>query len=561
MHDISTVFGSLALLAALGITISLLLTQLRLPVVAGLLLAGAVAGPHGLGLVGDLHLIEVLAEVGVVLLLFTIGLEFSLARLRVIAKSVLVGGSLQVGLTMAGGIGLAKLLGLSTGQAVFVGFVFALSSTAIVLRALGERAEIDAPHGRFIVGVLIFQDLVVIPMILLVPVLAGTGSGDAATQIGMAMGKAALVVVAALLIGRVVLPRALRAVDASRSREVFVLALLAVCLGAAWLTSAVGLSVALGAFVAGVVLADTEFAHRAMGDVVPIRDLLTSIFFMSMGMLFDIRVVIAAPALVLGLLAAFVFGKGIIAAIAAMAMRFPARVAWLAGAALAKFGEFGFVLSKEAERAGLMSRTEMEPILAAGLLSMFITRVVISVAPRFTAGEVILSPLAKLLRVQGIEDAAPADRHLKGHVIVAGYGPGGRLVAARLKAAGVPYLVLDLNAETVRKEREGGERIYYGDITSAEAQEHAGLEGAEAVVLTINDGQAAQRSVAAIRKARFGGPVLARVRYVAEEKHLIELGATSAVAEEVHASEVLAAELLRQLDRATTAAEPADERH
>lgn len=556
MHDISAVFGSLALLAALGITLTLLLTQLRLPVVAGLLLAGAVAGPHGLGLIDDLHRIEVLAEVGVVLLLFTIGLEFSLSRLRVIAKSVLVGGSLQVGLTMAGAIGLAKFFGLSTSQAVFVGFVFALSSTAIVLRALGERAELDAPHGRFIVGVLIFQDLVVIPMILLVPVLAGTGEGNAATQIGLAMGKATVVVVAALLIGRVVLPRALRAVDASRSREVFVLALLAVCLGAAWLTSAVGLSVALGAFVAGVVLADTDFAHRAMADVVPIRDLLTSIFFMSMGMLFDIRVVIAAPVLVLGLLAAFIAGKGLIAAIAAMAMRFPARVAWLAGAALAQFGEFGFVLAKEAERTGLMSRTEMEPILAAGLLSMFITRIVMAVAPRFTAGEVILQPLARLLRVKCIDDPSPSDRNLTAHVIVAGYGPGGRLVADHLKAAGVPYLVLDLNAETVRKERAAGERIYYGDITSAEAQEHAGLHSAAAVVLTINDGDAARRSVASIRKAAFRGPVFARVRFVAEQQALLALGADCAVAEEVHASEVLARNLLDRLADETPA-EPA----
>ncbi|MBW2455874.1 MAG: cation:proton antiporter [Deltaproteobacteria bacterium] len=543
MTTLPPIFGSLALLAVLGIAVTLILRRLSLPPVAGLLVAGALAGPHGLGLLRDQHHIEILAEVGVVLLLFTIGLEFSLTRLKVIAKSVVVGGSLQVGLTVAVVAAVALHLGFSTGQAVFFGFVFALSSTAIVLRALGERAALDAPHGRFIVGVLIFQDLAVVPMLLLVPLLAGPAEGDVALQIGLTLGKAVAVVIGTIVVARVLLPRAFAAVDAARSREVFALALLAVCLGTAWLTAAVGLSLALGAFIAGVVMADTDYAHQAMADVVPARDLLTSVFFMSMGMLFDPQAVVQAPGTVLALLLAFIVGKGLIAALAAMGMRFPARVAWLAGAALGQFGEFGFVLAQQAMLVGLVSRETMQPLLAAGLLSMFVTRIVVAVAPRFHAGQVILRPLEKLLRVRSIDDATPADQQLRNHVVVVGFGPGGQLVAKHLKERAVPYLVLDLNAETVRAERARGEHIYYGDVTSAEAQGHAHVKQAAAVALMISDPAAARRAVAALQAAAPDTAVFVRSRYTSEREELCQLGAEVVVSEEMAGSEALCRKL------------------
>jgi CPA2 family monovalent cation:H+ antiporter-2 len=320
VHDITTMFGELALLAILGVVVTLLLRRIRLPPVAGLLLVGAVAGPHGLELVGGHGRIEVLAEVGVVLLLFTIGLEFSLARLKTIASLVLVGGTLQVGLTTAVATGLAVATGSSTKTALLIGFVFALSSTAVVLRALGERQETDAPHGRFIVGVLIFQDLIVVAMLLVIPALGDKAGTNVALELGLALGKAALVVAGALLIARFGLPRALAWAEASRSREVFGLALVAVCLGTAWLTAHMGLSLALGAFLAGLLIADSDYAHRALEDVIPVRDVLTSLFFVSMGMLFNVGVVIDSPVRVLVLLAGFVLGKGLIASLAAMAI-------------------------------------------------------------------------------------------------------------------------------------------------------------------------------------------------------------------------------------------------
>jgi CPA2 family monovalent cation:H+ antiporter-2 len=301
----------LAIVAALAVFVTVVLSRLKLPTVAGLLSAGALLGPFGLRLVSSVHAIEVLAEVGVVLLLFSIGLEFSLARLRDIMRQVALGGAVQVGLTTLVVAALAVLFGEPIGKGVFYGFAFALSSTAIVLRALAERRELDAPHGKFIVGTLIFQDLCVVPMVLIVPLLSAAGpAGDAAVSIGLALGKAAVVVVGTVVLARFVVPKILGWVDASRSREVFLLAILALCIGTAWLTSMVGLSLALGAFLGGMVVADTEYSHRAMGDILPLRDAFVSIFFVSLGMLFDVRVVVSQPLLVGALLAGFLLAKG-----------------------------------------------------------------------------------------------------------------------------------------------------------------------------------------------------------------------------------------------------------
>jgi CPA2 family monovalent cation:H+ antiporter-2 len=399
----------LAIVAALAVAVTVLLARFKLPTVAGLLLAGALLGPFGLRLVSSVHAIEVLAEVGVVLLLFSIGLEFSLERLRDILRQVALGGALQVGLTTGVTALIAVALGQPVGRGVFYGFAFALSSTAIVLRALSERRELDAPHGKFIVGTLIFQDLCVVPMVLIVPLLGASGPvGEAAVSIGVALGKAALVVVGTVLVARFVVPKILGWVDASRSREVFLLAILALCIGTAWLTSMVGLSLALGAFLGGMVVADTEYSHRAMGDILPLRDAFVSVFFVSLGMLFDVRVVAAQPLLVGGLLAGFLLAKGLLATFAAMAMRFPSRVAWLAGVGLAQFGEFGFVLSRLAQSSGVVDEADVSPLLAAGIASMFLTPLFVRAAPHITAGERLLAPLERLIIPPLPRDSAAA---------------------------------------------------------------------------------------------------------------------------------------------------------
>ncbi len=540
----------LAVIAALGVLVTVILSRLRLPTVAGLLFSGALLGPYGFQLVRSIHSIEILAEVGVVLLLFTIGLEFSLARLRSIFRQVALGGIIQVGLTTAAVAFVASSLGQPGRRSIFYGFVFALSSTAIVLRALAERRELDAPHGRFIVGTLIFQDLCVVPMVLVVPMLgANAQGGGMALGIGLALGKAALVVVLTILVARLVVPRALRWVAASRSREVFLLAVLALCVGTAWLTAQAGLSLALGAFLGGMIVADTEYGHRAMGDMLPLRDAFVSVFFVSLGMLFDPRVVLQKPLLVALLLFGFLVGKGFLATIAAMAMRFPARVAWLAGVGLAQFGEFGFVLARLGESTGVIDAEATRPLLAAGIASMFLTPVVVRVAPHLSAGERLLAPLERLIGVRSIDEADEAEAHtLSGHVVIVGYGVAGKLAARALTACNVRHVVLELNAETVRAARAAREPVYYGDATSEEALGHAHIDKARALLLLMNDPQAAQRVVDTAKRLSPGLPILMRSHYLLEKQPLIDMGATDVVAEEVEGGVEILARLLRWLD-------------
>lgn len=536
----------LAVITVLAVIVTVALARIQLPTVAGLLAAGALVGPNGVELVASGETIRVLAEVGVVLLLFSIGLEFSLARVRDVFRQAAIGGLVQVVLTTALVTAIAVALGQTLERGIFWGFVFALSSTAIVLRALGERRELDAPHGRFIVATLIFQDLCVVPMVLIVPVLAHGGDGGG-MQILRALGLAALVVAVTLVVARVLVPRALALVEASRSREVFLLAILAICIGTAWLTSLAGLSVALGAFLGGMIVADTEYGHRAIGDVLPLRDAFVSVFFVSLGMLFDVRVVLEQPWLVLALLGGFVLLKGLAATLAALAMRFPARVAWLAGAGLAQFGEFGFVLTDLGLAEGIIEQELVRPLLAAGIASMFLAPLIVRVAPHVTAGERLLAPLERLIGVRSI-DEADEDHPLAGHVVIVGAGLAGRAAARALVASAVPLVVLELNARLVRELRGAGLPIYYADATSEEALRHAHLDRARLLVILIDDPAGAARVVATAARVAQGVPVIIRARYLREAGGLLSLGASAVVAEEVEGAVEVIERMLQTIE-------------
>jgi monovalent cation:H+ antiporter-2, CPA2 family len=542
------ILNDLAIIAAVAVLVTVLLHRLRLPTVAGLLAAGALVGPYGLGLVSAAHDIELLAEVGVVLLLFTIGLEFSLTRLQRIFRQVALGGLLQVGSTALVVALIAIGFGLPRPTAVLYGFVFALSSTAIVMRGLTDRQELDAPHGRFIVGTLIFQDLCVVPMVLIVPLLVQSENGMGPLPILVALGKAALLVAAILTLARFVVPKALGWVDASRSREIFMLAILSICIGTAWLTSLVGLSLALGAFLGGMVVADTEYGRRALGDVLPLRDVFLSVFFVSLGMLFDAGIVIAQPGLVVVLLLGFLLLKTLMATLAALVMRFPARVAWLSGVGLAQFGEFGFVLTQLGVASMVIEQQAVRPLLASGIISMFLTPLLIAAAPHITAGEKLLAPLARLIGARGIEEAEQNQPNLEGHVIIVGYGVAGRFAATALDDCKVPYVVLELNAETVRAARARGEPVYYGDATSEEALGHAHLDTARALVILINDAEAAKRVVVTARRVASEVPILIRARYLGERDALMSMGARDVVAVEVEGAVEILSRLLRWLE-------------
>jgi CPA2 family monovalent cation:H+ antiporter-2 len=543
MHT-GSVLSDLAVIFAVAVAVVLALGRAGLPPVVGFLVAGILVGPGGLGLVGDVHRVELLAEYGVALLLFTIGLEFSLERLTRIGRYVAVGGGLQVLLSIAGGVVAALIFGRGVGQGVFWGYLAALSSTAIVLRALADREETAAPHGRFVVGVLIFQDLCIVPMMLTLPMLAGSEGGF--DGIVRTLGTAIAVVALTLGGARVVVPRVLHAVAATRRRELFVLSVLLVAISVASLTAWAGLSLALGAFLAGVLVADTEFVHQATSDVAPFRDALASLFFVSVGMLLDPMVAVDLPGRLVVVFTVLLLGKLVLATLAGLLMRFPARVAMLAGIALAQVGEFSFVLMRSGQELRLISADGARVFLAASVLTMITTPLLLSLSPRIAAGAALLRPLERLLGARPVaEERAPEP--LRDHVIIAGLGLGGQLLMLALEAVKVPYVALELNPETVARERLAHRPVRYGDVSSVEVLDHVAEAGhAKLLVLMLSDAEAARRA-AANAKARFPNlHILVRTHRTARDQADVERLGVEVVSEDYETALEIVERVLRR---------------
>jgi CPA2 family monovalent cation:H+ antiporter-2 len=528
MHDVALLLD-LCVVFALSIGVILLGHGLNVPPVVGFLLTGVLAGPSALGLVGAAHEVELLAEVGVILLLFTIGLEFSLAELARLGRTVLAAGGVQVGLTLFAAGSLAYLAGRTEGQAVFLGCLATLSSTAIVLKLYQERLDMEAPHGRVALSVLILQDLLIVPMMLLVPFLAGA-AGSLAPALGLTALKAAGVAVLLFAGARRLIGPLLRMVLATRSRELFLLTVLAVCLGVALATSAMGLSLSLGAFLAGMVVADSEYSHHALEGILPFKDVFTSLFFVSMGMLLDVRYVLAHPGLVAAAFAGILLLKSLIAGGAALAAGYPLRTAVLAGLALAQVGEFSFVLAKAGLGQGLLDQSLYQLFLAASIATMAATPFLIRFAPtvaEFVAARLLGRPAPPV----GSEDGE-AGTGFSDHLVIVGFGFGGRRLARAAAAAGVPYLVLETNPDTVKAERAAGVPIRFGDARHPAVLAKAGVAQARVLAVVVNDPAAVRRTVELARQANPALYIVARTRFVNELGPLADLGADDVIPEE-----------------------------
>ena len=369
----------LVVLFSVSIVVVYFFDKLGLPAVVGFLIAGAMVGPYGLDFVQDVSHVDVFAEIGVVLFLFTIGVEFSLAHVPSL-RAVLGSGLLQIGSTIALSAAAGLAFGLQLNQGIFWGFLTAMSSTAIVLKMIADRGEMNSPHGRLSTGILIVQDFAVLPMMLLTPVLAHQG-GSAASVV-WSLGKAIILVTVILITARFLVPWILERVVRSRSRELFLITIVLICLGIAWLSSLAGLSLALGAFIAGLILSESEYSHQAMAEVLPFRYGFNSLFFIAIGMLFNFRVLLAHPVLVTSLVLVMVIGKSLMAAGAAIASGYAWRPAILMGMALAQVGEFSFILSKVGKDVGLLSLDSFQLFLAVSVLTLLLTPFLIEIAPR-----------------------------------------------------------------------------------------------------------------------------------------------------------------------------------
>ncbi|HZG53797.1 MAG TPA: cation:proton antiporter [Pyrinomonadaceae bacterium] len=536
--------GDLLLLLLASVPIAFLFHRLRLPTTVGFMITGVVIGPYGLGLIRDVHAIEVLAEIGVVLLLFTIGLEFSLRRIVEMKRMVLAGGGMQVAVTTLLVTGIAYLWGRPVSQSIFFGFLFALSSTAIVLKSYIDRAEVDAPHGRAGVGILLFQDLSIVLMMLLVPILGGReGASPArvALTLGLALAAVALIIIAA----RKVVPFLLYHIVKLRSPDLFIIFVVLMSLGTAWLTSQFGLSLALGAFIAGMVLSESEYSHQVVADILPFRDVFNSIFFVSIGMLLSLSALRADLPLVLAWVVALTLGKAAVVLVVVRLLGYSLRVSTMAAVGLAQVGEFSFILARAGLPQGLLTEADYQRFLAASILSMIATPFLIKAAPRI--GYAVQSAFAPGSVLEPSVIGFDADEpDLRGHVVIVGYGLNGRNLARVLRRVNVPYLVLELNAEAVRGASEQGERIIYGDATRKEVLHHVGLERARVLVLAISDPIATRHTVSLARQMNPDIHVIVRSRYMAELQDLLQLGADEVIPEEFETSIEIFSRVLRE---------------
>jgi len=518
----------------LAIVVLLITAKLKIPSIVGFLITGFIAGPYGLGLVQEAHQVEMLAEVGVVLLLFTIGIEFSLGDLVKIKKTVLLGGTIQV----FGTIGLVWVIGMQLGfsstLSLTAGILLATSSTAIILKSLQERNEINSNHGKTALGILIYQDIIIVPLMLILPFLAGSDE-NLAQSLGLLVLKGVGIVVIALLAARFVMPYLLFQVARTRKRELFILTIVATCMVIAGATATLGLSLGLGAFLAGLVISESEYSHQAMAGILPLKDVFTSIFFVSIGMLLDMQFVFDQPGLVFGTAIGVLFLKAIIIGITGLVLRLPIRTLITSAIILSQVGEFGFILAGVAFGEELLSLSYYQLFLASSVLTMLATPALISYGPKL--GIFIGKKFDKLDTKRQHTSSDQIDtQKLNDHLIIVGYGVNGRNLARAARLGSIPYIILEMNPDTVKEERKKGEPIYFGDATNASVLEHVSISTARVMVVAISDA-ISSRSISAIAKELHPGIYLiVRTRLISEMNPLYRIGADEVIPEEFETS-------------------------
>jgi CPA2 family monovalent cation:H+ antiporter-2 len=535
---------AVALLLA-GAGIAYVCFRLGLIPIVGFLLAGVVIGPNALALVHDPALVDAAAEVGVMFLLFTIGIEFSLEKLAGMKRAIFAGGGLQVTLATAGTMGLLALFGVDWRSGLFTGFLVALSSTAIVLKLLADRAETNGVRGQLGLGILIFQDLAVVVMVLLVPMLAG--GGGSAWAIAWALAKAAAIIAAVLLVARRLMPVVLEQVARTCSPELFLLTVIAICFGTALLTNLAGVSLSLGAFLAGLVVSESRFSQHALGEVLPLQILFSATFFVSVGMLLDLRFLLTHLPLVLAGIAAVLLVKVVTTAVSVLALRASTSVAIATGLMLAQVGEFSFVLERAGREAGLspagLSSAGSQAFIAATVILMVLT-------PFLTAAG---AAAEQRLPRQVSDDEAALEPLLErprreNHVVVAGYGLGARRLVRVLEGSGIPYVITTLSPEGALEAEADGLPVLRGDASRQHTLLLAGADRAKVLVVPDDDPAMAHRVVSVARVTNPTMRIVARTRYVAEIEMLTAAGADRVVTEELESVVQLFADVMRSYD-------------
>ncbi|MDR3358406.1 MAG: cation:proton antiporter [Desulfovibrio sp.] len=512
-------------LLSIGVTIAC--GKLRLPSTVAFLLSGVMCGPSLLGVVDDVAHISHIAELGVAMLLFTIGMELSGESLNRLRRPVFLGGGLQLALTVLALAGLVFLYGQSWRQGVFWGCLVALSSSAIVLRIMQERGLTGTPAGRLSLAILVFQDIMVAPMLLAVPLLAGRLELTAQSVL-TAVSQMALMLGGVLLFAKYGVNRLMEMVVRARAREVLLLTTLGLCMGMALLTSALGLSLSLGAFLAGLMLARSQYSMSVISGILPYRDVFMSLFFISVGMMLDVKFCLANFFPILGLTALFILVKAALTLPSVLLQGYPMRACVITSLSLAQVGEFAFVLAAAGLEAGLLQMHDYQTFLCVSIITMMLTPSMIAAGPR-------LGDMAARLAGKTPPQGEPAGRALNDHLIIVGFGISGKQLAKAARESGIEYVILEMNPETVSRYR-GKEPITHGDASQPVVLEHLGVGKARVLAVVISDPTAVRAIAMEARRMSPGLHIVARTRFVTEIGPLRRLGADEVIAEEFESS-------------------------
>jgi len=541
-----SIFVDILILMALSVVAVAALRRFNLSPILGYLFVGVISGPYTLGWLPESDAIHLLAEIGVVFLLFTIGLEFSISQLVAMRTAVLGLGGAQVVISITVGGVIAYFSGMPWEASLIIGAILALSSTALVGKQLSEQLEMQSRHGRLSISVLLFQDIAVVPFLVIIPILASDGSQNLSIALLIALAKGALAFAIMYGIGRYALRPVFHAVSSASSSELFTLTTLLIALTAAAITASLGLSLALGAFLAGMMLGETEYRHQIEVEIRPFRDILMGLFFISVGGLLSISHVIENWFLMLLIVAGLIFIKGFLVAILTRAMGYENGVAFRTAMVLAHGSEFGFALLTLSLQNSLLSDDESQPILAALIFSMALAPILIRYNGKMAKWLFRKSYLqGRQLQTTRISHACS---DLSDHVILCGFGRIGQNLASFLKEENIPYVGFDTNASVIRDAWEAGEPVYFGDATHRDMLLSAGIERAKALVVTFDDAHTAIRIIEGVRRHGSEIPIIVRTRHDKHLESLEQAGASEVVPDALEASMMLASHLLQMLD-------------
>ncbi|MFA6363655.1 cation:proton antiporter [Methanoregula sp.] len=525
----------LALVVVIILSIFLLYLgqRFKMPSIVSFLVIGMLVGPFGFALITDQSVIDTIGEVGIILLLFTIGLEFSFQTLLRSWRAVIIGGVVQVCTTIVAITLITLAFQMPFNEALIFGFIVSLSSTAIVMKILQEKGEVDTIQGRTLLGILIFQDLAIIPMMLVLPLLAGNDSGIDLSTAPYQVAKIALIILTIVVLGYWVIPRVLFKVAKERSRELFLFTIAGICVVIAWLTNEAGLSFTLGAFIGGLIVGESDYNIDALGHIIPFRDVFAAIFFLSIGMLLNTATVLDNFGYVALIILGIFCVKVLTGVFSAAVLGMQTRVCVFCGLALAQIGEFSFVLAKSGLDAGVIQTAVYQLFLAGAIVTMAFTPFAMSASPKVV--DLLYRLFPKWLGHQKAvlpSEIAP-EEGLSDHIVIAGYGITGKSVARAATLAGIPYMVIELNPEIIREERsQYRPNFIFGDAVQEEVLEHAGIQNARTLIVAVSEEEAIPRIIHTARQLSPHVHILARTRHVRNAQHLLDLGADEVISEE-----------------------------